>query len=109
MTKWNMHNYKKNTNTCQYAQFRDKVGQMMNGWYEQLNIVVWMVQMLQCQMPGFPILRKCYVTGMNVVMADYWAGLFVDEQDCLSKMTFGWLVVYEDAELEFFMVGELWR
>ena len=58
-----------------------------------MNMLVRMVQMLQCQMTGFPILRKCYVTGMNVVMADYWTGWFVDEQDCLFKMIFGCLLM----------------
>ena len=92
MTKWNMHNYKKKH---KYISICPIQGQMWDKWCTAgTNMLVRMVQMLQCQMTGFPILRKCYVTGMNVVMADYWTSWFVDEQDCLFKMLFGCLLMW---------------
>ena len=59
MTKWNMHNYKKNTNTCQYAQFKGKVGQMMNGWYEHASTNGANVAMPNDRIPNPPEML-CY-------------------------------------------------
>ena len=94
MTKWQ-------SGTCTITKKKHKYisicpiqGQMWDKWCTAgTNMLVRMVQKLQCQMTGFPILRKCYVTGMNVVMADYWTSWFVDEQDCLFKMIFGCLLM----------------
>ena len=112
MKKLNTHKYKNKykyisrwqNDKVEHAQLQKKhkyisicpiQGQMWDKWCTAgTNMLVRMVQMLQCQMTGFPILRKCYVTGMNVVMADYWTSWFVDEQDCLFKMLFGCLLMW---------------